>query len=510
MAIQWIRENMETEQVVSVAPVQVTVETEAALPGGLREEARVLHADALAAVNGGEWTGSRATADGRVTFHVLYAQGDLFHVRALEATADFAQALPLEDADAAQAAVRLRPRAEVLSVSAKAFNGRVLLRAILNLTADAALSRTVSCIRDVEADGNVQRLTQQIAMERTVGEGEGQALLREEFALSDVLQITDTLYAAARAQVEDILGGADGRATVTGTIHLEAWHASDMPGRPLVNTRHSMPFEQTVALSGALGDALAARSEVRDVAVLSQENEDGSRVMRAEVQLFSEITAVSSTDTAPLKDVFTTQGDAVETTVERVVFRSGTVNEQTDAPARAVMLLEGGAPRVKTPLLGFARPVLAQAKNENGQLTAEGVMRLTLIYLPDEGAPLAAQAEATFRAAFATVALPEDHLALTAGEVELNALTGDRVEFRCMLHLSAEGARRGEAEVITDAVETAAPAGEKGISLYYLQPGEGVWEIAKRCRMPLEEIRALNPQLGEAPAAGTPVIAYRR
>ena len=68
MEFEWIRENMETEQVIAAKPTQVAVETEVALPGGLREEAKVYYADATAVVNGGELTGSRATADGRVTF----------------------------------------------------------------------------------------------------------------------------------------------------------------------------------------------------------------------------------------------------------------------------------------------------------------------------------------------------------------------------------------------------------------------------------------------------------
>ena len=134
-----IRENMETEQWISAKPTQTAVETEVALPGGLREEARVYFADAAVAVNGGELTGTRVSTDGRVTFHVLYSQGDLAQVKEIEVPADFSQSLPLQEDGAVSAAVRLTPRGQVLSVSAKAFNGRLLLRAILLLQADAAV-----------------------------------------------------------------------------------------------------------------------------------------------------------------------------------------------------------------------------------------------------------------------------------------------------------------------------------------------------------------------------------
>lgn len=509
MELRLIRENMETEQVISARPTQAAVETEVALPGGLREEARVYYADAQAVVNGGEMTGSRVSADGRVIFHVLYAQGDLSHVKALETAADFAQSLPLREESGA--AVRLTPRAEVQHVSARALNGRLLLRAIVLLQADAALPRTVSFVRDVEGDGSIQRATQTLATQRTVGEGEGQTLLREEFELSDVLQIKNTLYATAQAQVEDILGGADGQVTVVGTIQIEAYHTSDMPGRPLVYTRHQMPFEQTVALSGTAGDLLAAHSLVRDVAVLSQEKEDGGRIMRAEVQLLTELSAAENQEMTVLRDVFTTAGENIETVSQQVMIRNGAVNEQAAESGRTVMILKEGAPWVKTALLGFIRPVAVKTERQNGKLAVEGVLNTALIYLTDDSdVPVTAEQELPFRAVFSTEARPEDALTLSAEQIEPSPITGDRVEFKYILRLSAQGVRKGEAQLITDAAAADAAPGEKGIVLCFVQPGETLWDIAKRYRVTPEEISRLNPELPENAPAGTPVITYQR
>ena len=510
MEMQWIRENMETEQIIAAKPTQVTVETEVALPGGLREEARVYYADACAAVNGGEMAGGRMTADGRVTFHVLYAQGDLAHVHALEATADFSQILPLREEYAQAAAVRLQPRAQVQHVNAKAFNGRLLLQAIVNLTAEAALPRTISFIREAAENPSVQWANQKIAMQRMVGEGESQILLREEFELSDVLKIKDTLFATAQAQVEDILGGMDGRATVNGTLTIEAYHAADLPGRPLVYTRHTVPYEQQVSLSGALGSALSARTHVKDVAVLSQEGEDG-RIMRAEVQLVTEMTAVEDHEMNALQDVFTTEGDALEAQVQRVSFRSGTVNESVAESGRTLLTLPEGSERVKTALLGFIRPILVNARRQKDKLMVEGILDTTVIYQTDDsGVPVSVRQEEAFRAVFSTQAQPGDHLTLTAEQIEPSAVTGDRVELKYILRLQAEGVRKGEADILVDAAAVPAQAPEKGIILYYLQPGERVWDIAKRYRVPLAEIARLNPHLTDEPAAGTPVLTYKR
>lgn len=510
METQWIRDHMETEQMIAAKPTQVSVEAEVALPGGLREEAKVYYADAEALVNGGELAGSRVTADGKVVFHVLYAQGDLSRVNALEASADFSQAMPLTEDSGQSAAVRLKPQAQVQHVSAKAFNGRLLLQAVLNLTAEAALPRTVAYIQDAEAAPALQKLTQEIAMQRTVGEGESRDLLREEFELSDVLKIKDTLFATAQAQVEDIAGGADGKATVTGTVTIEAYHLSELPGRPLVYTRHTMPYEQEVALSGALGSALAARTRVRDAAVLSQEGENG-RVMRAEIQLATEMTAVEDSRVTVLKDVFTTRGDNVETQTQHVVFRSGTVNETAAESGRTVIVLPEGSPRMKTALLGFVRPVMAEAKRQKDKLSVDGVMDVTLIYETDEGgAPVSVHSEEPFHAVFATQAQPEDHLTLTASQVEPSAVTGDRAELKYILRLNADGVRKSGADVVVDARPAQTKDAGQGIYLYYLQPGESVWDVAKRYRVSLEDLGRLNPELPQDPKPGTPVMAYKR
>jgi hypothetical protein len=510
MEMQWIRENMETEQIIAARPTQVTVEAEVALPGGLREEARVYYTDATVQVNGGELAGSRVTADGRVTFHVLYAQGDLTHVNGLEASADFSQAMPLAGEEAPPAAVRLKPRAQVQRVNAKAFNGRLLLQAIVNLTAETALPRSVSFIQDAAPDSPVQRATQTIAFQRTVGEGESQTLLREEFELSDVLKIKDTLFATAQAQVEDILGGADGAATVTGTVTVEACHTSDLPGRPLVYTRHTAPYEQQVTLSGALGSALAARTLVRDTAALSQEGETG-RVMRAEIQLTTEMTAVEDSAMTVLRDVFTTEGDALVTSAQRVVFRDGTVNETTAESGRAVLTLPEGSPRMKTALLGFVRPIPVQFQRQKDKLAVDGVLDMTVIYQADDsGAPVAVRQEEAFHTVFSTQALPEDDLTLTAEQVEPAAVTGDRAELKYILRLNAEGVRKNEAQILVDAASLPAEEMEKGVILYFLQPGETLWDMAKRYRVSLDAVRRLNPGLTADPAPGTPVMAYKK
>lgn len=512
MDIQWVRDNLETEELLAAKPAQITVESEAVLPGGLREEAQVYYADAEAVVRGGELNGNRITTDGKVNFHALYAQGDMKKVQALEASADFSQALPLQKENAQQLSGRVTARARVMKVTGRVFGGRMLLQAVVALSAEAAVPRSVSYIRDAEETAGLEKTMQEILYERAVGEGENQSLIKEEIELTDVLQVRDTLFAMAHAQVEDILGGADGKAVVTGSIQLEACHTSDMPGRPLIYTRHTLPYEQAVQLTGAPGESMAAMSEVCDTAVLTQDGPDGSRVMRTEIQLRTRVTAVADQKISALRDAFTLKGDNISCRGKQVVFRTGTVNEQAAESGRAVVTLPEGSPRVRTPLLAFARPIPVKTEKKGEKLITEGVMEVSLLYLTDDSdIPVSVQQEQPFRAVFTTKAEPGDEMDLTVLQAEPSAVTGDRVEVKYILQLQAEGVRKAGAALITDAVPAAVtPPSEKGIALYFLQPGEELWDVARHFRMPVQALKSLNPDLTETLMPGTKIIAYKR
>ena len=93
MSVQFVRETIETGYPLRATPQQTAVEAEMLLPGGLRDEVRILYTDAIAAEASAENTGRSVNVSGRVIFRALYAQGDLTRVRMAESVSDFSRAL---------------------------------------------------------------------------------------------------------------------------------------------------------------------------------------------------------------------------------------------------------------------------------------------------------------------------------------------------------------------------------------------------------------------------------
>ena len=511
MNVPMKRETIKASGRLRAQPQQASVEAEAALPGGLRDEVLLFYTEAQALPLTAETVGDRVNVSGRVAFRALYSQGDLTRVRSVEESRDFSRSLaaPAQDAGA-----MYEPVCEITAVTARVFNGRILMKAELNVSAEGVREQEISVVTSLE-DGDAQVLSEAVSLQRAVGSGDAQGLIKGEFEISPALQAEEALLGSGEARVEDILGGADGLATVTGTVDLTVCHASRMPGHPLVCTQHSLPFEQQVNLAGEAGELLSASVDVTDVAA-ALENAEDMQTLRVEVSLRAHIDALREQQARVVTDVFGVGNHALIPSGERVTFCTGHVNDYSAESGRLQIMLPEDAPRIETVLAAFIQPVLAGAKAQNGKLQADMLLRSTLIYMTeDSNIPVSFMAEEPARMAFSGELTEEDILSLHASRVEAAALAGDRAEIRYILSLRGHGARYRPAFAVTDVAEEQTPPEKPELALYRVQGDERLWDVMKRYRLSADSLAAFNPQLegkqeAEPLNAGLEIIAYRR
>lgn len=485
---------------------QITVEGEVTLPGSLREAANVLHASAMAVVESAEAMQDRVSIGGRVTFCVLYTQGERRKVESIEATADYTHLCELAGASARD---DVFAAAQVEHVYASVQNGRMTMRAMVTLGARVTHCEGVEALTGIDVPDAEVKMAQ-VKYRRTVGRGASDVLLREEFALPPELAIHDTLGAWARTDFYDATGG-QGRIGLSGEVTIEAIHASDLPGKPLVTTRHTVPVNQAVELTGEGGDLIDGRMTVKDVAVVSLDMGDGERTLRAEVLLGLSAWADRAEEAAVLSDAYTITGDDLRLTAAPLTIRTADRRMHAAESGKAALILPEGAKPVRTMIAAFATPVLTRFIQQGSRMIVEGVLETTMLYMSEEGdSPVSLGMEAPFRTAFAAEAAPEDVITLEAANVEAIPITSDRVELRYILHAQVDGMQTETVSFATDAA--AVPAGDvtNDIVLYFTQPGETAWDIVRRYRIPESEMRALNPDLTGEPKVGQAIVLWRK
>ena len=126
------------------------------------------------------------------------------------------------------------------------------------------------------------------------------------------------------------------------------------------------------------------------------------------------------------------------------------------------------------------------------------MMEVTLLYMTDDTeTPQTYQTEEPFRMCFACeVSLPES-LVLTTSNIDVNGITSDRVEVKYILHLDCHDVQLAGEALVTQVEQEPAEEAEPGILMYFSQPGESLWDIAKRYRVSCDSLKRMNPDLEE-------------
>lgn len=484
---------------------QFGVEGDVTLPGSLRETTNVLYSSAMAVVESAEASQDRMTVRGRVIFCVIYTQGDSTKAQSIEATADFTHLCDLPGA-----VPQSQVTAEVWTehVQASVQNGRMTMRAQVGLCAGALAAESADVVTRVDSAAAQQRL-QQVKLRSTVARGSGDALIREEFSLPGELAIRDTLAAWASIRMNGATGG-QGRIGLSGEMTLEVLHASDLPGKPLVMTRHTVPVGEAVEVAGESGDLLDGRIRVKDVAVASQDTGEGERTLRTEVLLGLSAWADRTDTVEVLSDAYTVIGDDLRLKRTPVTLRTGDRSMSAAESGKAAILLPEGAKPLRTMLAAFATPVLTGFAQQGSRLVVEGTLETSLIYMSDGDAPTSARVDVPFRIAFAAAAAPKDIVTVTAESVEAVPLTSDRAELRYILQVQISGVEAEAVSLVTEVTPVPAAPVTEDIVLCFPQPGEGTWDIAQRYRIPESELLRLNPDLQGEPTPGRGLVVWHR
>ncbi len=496
---------LQAEHCVPLCHANVPVSGDVTLTGSLRDVPQVLHSGALAVVERIEAMQDRIALSGRVIFRVLYAQGDPAHTDAIEASADFTHTC---DCPGSTPRSQLCARAEAGCVDTAVAAGRMGLKTIVHIAVSGSTAAPADAVGEI-GNTNVQQRTETVQLMRTVARGQSETLLREEFALPQELGVRDTLFADANALLRDVSGG-QGKIGLAGEITLDAVHLSDVPGKPIATTRHVIPVLQAVDVLGDAGDTLHGRIAVKDVAVASQADDNGT-VLRAEVLLALDAWADAQEEVRVLTDAYTTNGDALHLGRTPLTLRTGTADETAAESFKGTAMLPEGAKPIRTLLAAFASPSVSGFEQQGNRLLVQGNMEVTLVYLPDDGAaPASAHMTLPLRVSFAAHGQAGDDAALHAAEVEAVPVTSDRAEVRCILQLHLSGDRTRTVDLVTEALPVPAEAPCGDIILCFAQPGETLWDVAKRYRITPERLSQLNPGLNGEIRAGDGLIVWRQ
>ena len=490
MELMLTRETLRFERLAARGGEQVTIEGEAVLPGSMRDAVTVLSVQAQAHVASAQAGNNEAAVRGRVCFQVLYTQGDLTRIRALETGCDFMHTVPLAGA---APGMRLSASAAVQETEGTAASGRITLRALLNLSLEAVEAAERDVIMDAKAEEPDQQENLRTRMQKAQfcicdRLGEGRTLAREEFDLPQRLGVGEVLSATATASAGDFSGG-NGRIGISGVIEVRVLHRAKVQGEPLVTTVHEVPYELSVDAQIEDGMQMRAEAEVIDVMADSVESDKG-RTLRVEAEVRAALYTCRQKETELLEDLYSLDGPALETKTEELELHAAQTYGEARESVRLQTTLPSGAAPIGTMLAAFVLPTLTAAVPSGRRLEAEGIMCITLIYLPvDSDVPYSVCVREPFAMTFPIEAQEGVQAQIYMIETILGPTTSDRAELRCVLGLRTVQHQACRIRFVREIEENEQEKQPHGFVLVWPEAGETRWQTARRLRVPQESLR---------------------
>ena len=493
-------EKLSFERIVSQKQEQVIIEGEATLPGSMRDAVTVLSVQAQVHITGVKPGIGETCVKGHVRFQAMYTQGDLTRIRTLETRCDFDCALAMEGVTPG---THVNVHAVVQETQGSAASGRMTLRAIVDIQAEAREKLEREWIADVRdrTDGeNLQKQMQTVLRCIRMTLGENRTLVRQEFELPARQGAADVLSVTATAEAEEFSSG-NGRTGVSGVIQVRTLHRPLEKGRPLVHIQHELPYD--LMIDAQLPENLQPNAlvEVTDVMADCTSNGD-AYILRIEAEVKVVLYTYQRTECQLLEDVYSLSGPALEPVCETThILSSERVCDVRESLRLQVTLASDALP-IDTVLAVTAFPAIADIQPSGRRLDVSGIMSVTLIYLPiDSDIPCSIQCREPFAMTFPVEAGPSAKVQAYTIEAIPGPATSDRAEVRCVLGLHADECEMQPVRGISALEEISQEKRERGFIIVWPAEGETKWDTARRLRVAQESLK---------PAGGRALLAFRK
>lgn len=506
MPLDISRQTLETERVVDSRIIKALIETDAMAQGA----DEVLLCDAMCSIDSAQTQQGRILLDGKVRFQVLYrAQGE---ITSLMVNAPLREMI---DADVGPK-MAVSCFTEIESAEARLMAGRILCRAVPAIRVTVTALEPCAVISGLNGLDGICVRRERIASLKVNAEAQAAASLSEEFDLPRSLGAERTLITRARVDVSDIFDAVGG-VMVKGSVALEAVHTCNIPGRPIAVSRHALPFEQLVEVPEWLRGDLRADAWVTGITAQTLSDDEGA-MLRAGVDIMINVKALGSDESEAVMDAYAVGDSDIQ--IERgsltVRVESRRIRAlQTVKLQFALPELTGSDGRISGAsqvLYCIGRPTMVQAESSDGKIVVDGVMELQAIYMPVGGEQaMSATLESPFTATFQGDVPSDAPMLLEAFDCECVPVTSSQLELKCTLALHADADVQRSIEAAMDAQEVEGHAVPMGITVLLAQKGDTAWDLAKRFRVPTDELERMNPELMSGVSGrGTQVMVFKR
>lgn len=294
---------------------------------------------------------------------------------------------------------------------------------------------------------------------------------------------------------EEEIKAITGRAVVKGSVSISALY-SDSEGK-INSLRGEIPFTELAEMAELEEDAeCSVEYRVCDCGFEAGGDDDGDmRYINFDISLAAAVHSSKKEEVRIVKDCFC-PGSHTDTLYEECE-----LFEAVSTAKHRYTVKEAAAPDKKLPQISsiynvVARPSIISATPKKGRVLLEGKLELYILYITDNAQlPIySIKKEVPTELSIDAEECCEGLLCeaeLKAENVSFNLNMAQEAEIRCILSAEARLCRKTKINMISDCVPTEEEK-DCEIVIYFVQPGDTLWDIAKGYAVSVADIAKYN------------------
>ncbi|KXG76190.1 DUF3794 and LysM peptidoglycan-binding domain-containing protein [Thermotalea metallivorans] len=500
MAVELIRDLLKIDQLVGEEYAQALVEGDIVVPDAKPDISRILSVDGIVNITGKEAVQDKIIVDGIVQFKILYASdGGDQPVYSMNASAGFSQNI---DIPGTTAEMNCMVMGEIEHIDFHIVNERkVAVKTVLNLSGRSFGVSKMDILREIHGLSDIQVLKERVRYSDLVGSSSSETIVRENFEIEENMpEIREILRCDAHA-VEKETKVTDGKVIVSGMVKTNTLYVGEDDRNPLCLMKHEIPFTHFVEVPAAMGHMdCKIELKVDEVYADVKENTDGEKKL-FEIEAIVKITAAVSE--AEEKEVIIdaySPSKKIKIEKKRVSYHLNVGSNASNVIVKETLEIPDHLPEAFRVFNVHVKPVITDYRLVEDKNVMEGIIEANVLYLSqDKDQPIHSfRQEIPFRH-FIEIPGVDDSMkadiCLSIHDVDYSLINPEQVEVKVNVGASCVVAKNAQVEVVVHAEESDEPVDMQqrpSITIYFVQPGDTLWKIAKRYHTTISELVETN------------------
>lgn len=498
MSLDLVREIIKENRVVSRESVQIIIENDIIVPDTKPDIGRVLFADGDAFILNTIVNDENISIDGVIRHKILYVEDNPEqNIISLNISTDFEHNM---DVPGVGKGMEGRVKCEVEHVECRIVNGRkVNVRAILRIKSKITEENEYYFINDVEDSEDIQILRGSVSINKFIGTGRGICTIKESFEVPSgnpsIMEILRNDIKISNIEYKT----TDNKVILKGEANIQTLYAGDDRERSLKFMEHETTFTQVLDLPGIDdGSQVQLDYEIQNYSFEPLEDEDGEfRFMNGEIHIGIWILGNIKEEMDLITDIYGLRTD-LKLERAKVSIEVLATENRSQAVLKETLTAEDDYPEIIEIISVFSRPVLSDYVIGEDIIHVEGIVSNHILYYSNsseqpifcwnQDIPLkqSVEMQGVKPGMVCEIELEIEHSnysMLSPKDVEVRLVTGITSRFYNTVEESFIE------RVIENSIdEEKAKKLRPSITLYFVQEGDSLWDIAKKYRTTTDDI----------------------